>query len=381
MKISKELMTIRELSENYRDNNDGGVYGYDNGTHILCLRPEYQREYVFGDRQRNAVIDTVMKGFPLGLMYWSKVSDNQYECLDGQQRSISICQYVNGDFPIKANGNDRFFHNLSPEEKQTILDYELEVRVCEGTEEEKLAWFRTINIAGVTLTNQELLNATYTGTWLADAKNYFSKRNCVAGAMGDGYIKGNPIRQDYLEKVLGWIADRDNLESGQMYMAIHQHDLDANDLWLYYQSVINWAKMMFPVKRKGITDVQDWGILYNKYHNKQYNSNTLETDIQKLLMDDDATKNAGIIPYVLSDRTKHDEKYLSIRAFTDAQKRKAYEKQGHKCPFCVKNGIDTEYDFSEMQGDHIIPWSQGGRTVDDNLQMLCQKCNNDKSNQ
>jgi len=381
MKISKELITVRELSENYRDNNDGGVYGYDNGTHILCLRPEYQREYVFGDRQRNAVIDTVMKGFPLGLMYWSKVSDNQYECLDGQQRSISICQYVNGDFPIKANGNDRFFHNLSPEEKQTILDYELEVRVCEGTEEEKLAWFRTINIAGVTLTNQELLNATYTGTWLADAKNYFSKRNCVAGAMGDGYIKGNPIRQDYLEKVLGWIADRDNLESGQMYMAIHQHDADANDLWLYYQSVINWAKMMFPVKRKGITDLQDWGILYNKYHNKQYNSNTLETDIQKLLMDDDATKNAGIIPYVLSDRTKHDEKYLSIRAFTDAQKRKAYEKQGHKCPFCVKNGIDTEYDFSEMQGDHIIPWSQGGRTVDDNLQMLCQKCNNDKSNQ
>ena len=381
MKISKELITIRELSENYRDNNDGGVYGYDNGTHILCLRPEYQREYVFGDRQRNAVIDTVMKGFPLGLMYWSKVSDNMYECLDGQQRSISICQYVNGDFPIKANGNDRFFHNLSPEEKQTILDYELEVRVCEGTEEEKLAWFRTINIAGVTLTNQELLNATYTGTWLADAKNYFSKRNCVAGAMGDGYIKGNPIRQDYLEKVLGWIADRDNLESGQMYMAIHQHDADANDLWLYYQSVINWAKMMFPVERKGITDLQDWGILYNKYHNKQYNSNTLETDIQKLLMDDDATKNAGIIPYVLSDRTKHDEKYLSIRAFTDAQKRKAYEKQGHKCPFCVKNGIDTEYDFSEMQGDHIIPWSQGGRTVDDNLQMLCQKCNNDKSNQ
>ena len=381
MKISKELMTIRELSENYRDNNDGGVYGYDNGTHILCLRPEYQREYVFGDKQRNAVIDTVMKGFPLGLMYWSKVSDNQYECLDGQQRSISICQYVNGDFPIKANENDRFFHNLTTEEKQTILDYELEVRVCEGTEEEKLAWFRTINIAGVTLTNQELLNATYTGAWLADAKNYFSKRNCVAGVMGDGYIKGNPIRQDYLEKVLGWIADRDNLESGQMYMAIHQHDADANDLWLYYQSVINWAKMMFPVNRKCITDSQDWGILYNKYHNKPYNSNTLETDIQKLLMDDDVTKNVGIIPYVLSDRTKHDEKYLSIRAFTDAQKRRAYEKQGHKCPFCIKNGIDKEYDFSEMQGDHIIPWSQGGRTVEDNCQMLCQRCNNDKSAQ
>lgn len=199
--------------------------------------------------------------------------------------------------------------------------------------------------------------------------------------MGDGYIKGNPIRQDYLEKVFGWIADRDGLESGQMYMAIHQHDADANDLWLYYQSVINWAKMMFPTKRKGITDAQDWGLLYNEYHNKQYNTNTLENEIQKLLMDDDVTKNAGIIHYVLSDKTKHDEKYLSIRAFTDAQKRRAYEKQNHKCPFCVKNGVDTQYDFEDMQGDHIIPWSQGGRTVDDNLQMLCQKCNNDKSNQ
>lgn len=292
-----------------------------------------------------------------------------------------MAQYVNKDFPIKVNGNDKFFQNLTDTERDQILNYELTVYICEGTEEEKLEWFKIINIAGETLTPQELLNATYTGTWLADAKNYFSKRNCVAGAMGDGYIKGNPIRQDYLEKVLGWIADRDDLESGQMYMAIHQHDADANGLWLYYQSVINWAKMLFPVKRKGITDSQDWGILYNKYHNKQYNSNTLEADIQKLLMDDDVTKNAGVIPYVLSDRTKHDEKYLSIRAFTEAQKRRAYEKQGHKCPCCVKNGIDTEYDFSEMQGDHILPWSEGGRTVDDNLQMLCRKCNNDKSNQ
>lgn len=207
------------------------------------------------------------------------------------------------------------------------------------------------------------------------------KRNCVAGQMADGYIKGNPIRQDYLEKVLSWIADRDDLESGQMYMAIHQHDADANDLWLYFQMVINWAKMLFPKSRKGMTNVQEWGLLYNKYHNKQYNSNTLEADVQRLLMDDDVTKNAGIIPYILSDRTKHDEKFLSICSFSEAQKRRAYERQGHKCPCCVKNGIDKEYAYNEMQGDHIIPWSQGGRTIDSNLQMLCQKCNNDKSNQ
>ena len=161
-------------------------------------------------------------------------------------------------------------------------------------------------------------------------------------------------------------------------MALHQHDVDANELWLYFQEVISWAKRLFPTPRKGITDVQDWGLLYNEYHAKQYNSNKLEADINRLLLDDDVTKNSGIIHYVLSDRTRHDEKYLSIRAFSTAQKRRAYERQGHKCPYCVANGIDTEYPFEEMQGDHIIPWSKGGRTIDDNLQMLCQRCNNTK---
>lgn len=378
MKITEMKITVAELTKNYRDNGDGGVYGYDGR---LTIRPAYQREFVYKDKQRNAVIETVFKGFPLNIMYWSKTGDNTYEVLDGQQRTISISQYVNKEFPIRINGNAKYYHNLTDDELKLIDDYELTIYICEGAEAEKLEWFKVINIAGETLTAQELLNAAYTGSWLADAKNYFSKRNCVAGVMGDGYIKGNPIRQDYLEKVLGWIADRDGLESGQMYMAIHQHDADANDLWIYYQTVINWAKMMFPTKRKGVTDVQEWGLLYNKFHNNTYNSNTLETDIQKLLMDDDVTKNAGIIYYVLSDRTKHDEKHLSIRAFTEAQKRRAYERQNHKCPCCVKNGIDREYDFEDMQGDHIIPWSRGGRTIDDNLQMLCKKCNNDKSDQ
>ena len=197
--------------------------------------------------------------------------------------------------------------------------------------------------------------------------------------MADGYLKGNPIRQELLEKALAWIADRDGLESGQMYMAIHQHDEDANDLWLYFQSVINWAKMLFPTKRKGITDAQAWGLLYNKYHSKQYNSNALEADIKKLVMDDDVTKKAGIIPFILSDRTWRDEKHLSLRAFTESQKLRAYERQGHKCPLCVANGVHTEYAYEDMEGDHIVPWSKGGHTTDDNLQMLCKKCNSAKS--
>lgn len=375
MRITKKTITVRDLCQNYRDDNEGGVYGYDNGEHILVLRPKYQREFIYPDKKRDAVIDTIMNGFPLGIMYWSKVDENTFECLDGQQRSISICQYVNSDYPVKFNGNDRFFHNLNEEEQENILNYELEIRICEGSEEEKLRWFQRINVAGEVLTEQELLNATYTGSWLSDAKNFFSKRNCVAMQMADGYIKGNPIRQDILEKALSWIADRDNLESGQMYMAIHQHDEDANELWLYFQTVINWAKMLFPDTSKKLTAVQDWGILYNKYHDKTYNSNTLKSEVKKLLLDDDVTKDTGIIPYVLSSKTKHDEKLLSIRTFSEGQKIKAYEKQKGICPICGKH-----FEYEEMQGDHIVPWSKGGRTIDENLQMLCSTCNATKGN-
>ncbi len=371
MQITETKVKVSDLCKNYSDNGDGGVFGFDGK---LCCRPPYQREFCYRDKQRDAVIDTVRKGFPLNVMYWNKTGDDTFEILDGQQRTISLGQYLNGDFAIKVNGNDKFYHNLTDTEKQQIMDYELTIYICEGTEEEKLEWFKVINIAGEVLTNQELLNATYAGTWLADAKNFFSKRNCVAMQMGEGYIKGNPIRQELLEKVLTWIADWEGVPSGQNYMAVHQHDADANALWIYYQDVITWAKRTFPVVRKGITDVQNWGLLYNRYRDKIVNSNTLEEEMQRLIMDDDVTKNSGIIPYLLSDRTRFDEKHLSIRAFTDAQKRRAYERQEHRCLMC-----GNVFDYDQMQGDHIISWSQGGRTVDENLQMLCQRCNNDKS--
>jgi len=377
MRITETKIKVSELCQGYTDDGDGGVYGYSGR---LCIRPSFQREFCYTDKKRDMVIETVRKGFPLNIMYWNKTGSDTYEVLDGQQRTISLAQYLNGDFAIKINGNDKFFHNLTDNEKQQIKDYELTIYICEGTEEEKLEWFKVINIAGETLTNQELLNATYAGTWLSDAKNYFSKRNCVAGQMADGFIKGNPIRQDYLEKALAWIADRDGLSSGGKYMAIHQHDMDANELWLYFQEVISWAKRMFPNMQKKLTEGQEWGILYNKYRNKQYNTNEMRTVIDKLIQDEDVTKQAGIIPYVLSDRTFADEKYLSIRTFPDQMKRRVYEKQGHKCAICMANGIDTEYSFSDMHGDHIIPWSKGGKTVENNLQMLCRSCNAAKGN-
>lgn len=372
MKITKTTITIRDLFENYSDKGEEGVVGYNNR---LQIRPSFQREYCYKPDQRDAVIRTVRRGLPLNIMYWSKTGDDTYEVLDGQQRTISICQYLNKDFSL----NHQFFHNLTKEEQDQILDYELEVYICEGTELEKLEWFKIINTPPALLTEQELLNATYTGPWLSDAKKFFSKRNAAAVQMSDKYLKGNPIRQELLSKVLTWIADRDGLNDKQEYMAVHQHDADANDLWVYFQTVMNWAKMLFPEPKKGITDAQQWGILYNRYHNNRYNINELRDEIQRLILDDDVTSKSGIIPYLLSNRSATDERFLSLRAFTLSQKMKAYEKQDGKCPMCVAEGNNQKYSIDEMHADHIIPWSKQGRTVDENCQMLCAKHNLAKS--
>lgn len=371
MKITQKQILIKDLLENYKDDGDDGVYAYKDR---LCCRPKFQRAFVYGEKQRAMVISSVLNDRPLNVMYWSRIDDDNYEIIDGQQRTISICQYATGDFPVKINGNDKFFHNLNETEKEQFLNYPLFVYVCDGTEAEKLEWFETINIVGATLTKQELLNATYTGPFISDAKNYFSKRNCVAMQMAEGYLKGNPIRQEVLEKVLAWIADRDGLKDGQAYMAIHQKDKDANEMWIYFDEVISWAKRLFPNRRKGITDAQEWGLLYNKYHTRAYNTNSLEEEVKKLILDDDVTKRAGIIGYVLSDKTPHDERLLSLRAFTENQKIRAYERQNGICPICGQH-----FEIDEMEADHVLAWSAGGHTTDDNLQMLCKQCNLDKS--
>ena len=228
MQIELKEVAIRDIVSGYRNDAEEGVFGY-NGK--LNIRPKYQREFVYKDKQRDAVIETIKKDFPLNVLYWVKNDDNTYEVLDGQQRTISICEYVNGKFSL----NYRYFHNLEKEEKDQILDYKLMVYFCEGTTREKLDWFKTINIAGEKLTDQELRNAIYTGEWLNDAKKYFSKTNCPAWNIGKDYLNGSPIRQDYLETTIDWISNG-NIED---YMATNQHNLDANELWQYFQNVIN----------------------------------------------------------------------------------------------------------------------------------------------
>jgi len=362
MKIELHQISIREVIDGYKDSGaEEGVIAYQGK---LDIRPKYQREFVYTGKQRDAVIETVKNGFPLNVMYWVKTDVGNFEVMDGQQRTISIGQYVNGDFSL----NDRFFHNLTNEEQNQILDYELMIYFCEGTDKERLDWFRIINIAGEKLTDQELRNAVYTGPWLSDAKLKFSKSSCAAYLLandGGQLVGGSPIRQEYLETALSWINDG-KIED---YMAKHQHDSSADELWNYFQNVIAWVRKTFINYRREMSSVW-WGELYNKFKDANLGSDKLETEIKELMQDEDVTKKSGIYPYVITRQEKH----LSIRAFTDNQKREAYERQNGICPVCNKH-----FEIGEMEADHITPWCEGGKTITGNCKMLCKEDNRRKS--
>ena len=368
MKITLHTIKVRDLVAGFEDNNENGITGYGGK---LDIRPPYQREFVYSDLQQQAVMDTVTKGFPLNTMYWvcrDDLSAEQvgirFEVLDGQQRTLSICHYVNGNF----SHNLRFFTNLQPDEKEQILNYELQIYFCEGDESEKLSWFRTINIAGEKLTDQEIRNAVFAGSWTAAAKKIFSKSNCVAKLLSEKYVNANPIRQELLEKALSWFVGKDD-KLICAYMGIHQHDKNANELWLYFQNVIAWVKALFPVYRKEMKGIE-WGTIFNQYGKNSYEPEQLEKEICMLIDNDEVTNYKGIYYYLFDKKKSH----LNLREFDEKMKRKAFEKQKGICPIC-KN----KFSFEEMEGDHIIPWSRGGKTTMENLQMLCRYCNNTKS--
>ncbi len=361
MKIELHKISVREVIAGYKDSAEEGVVAYGGK---LDIRPKYQREFVYNGKQRDAVIETIKNSFPLNVMYWVKTDEGNYEVLDGQQRTISIGQYVNGDFSL----NNFNFHNLTDDEQSQILDYELMIYFCEGTDREKLNWFKIINIAGEKLTDQELRNAVYTGPWLSDAKLKFSKSNCAAYLLahdGGQLVSGSPIRQEYLETALAWIND-DKIED---YMAKHQHDANAQELWQYFQDVIAWVRTTFTNYRREMNSVE-WGTLYNKYKDNKFNSKKLEEEIQKLISDDEVQNIKGIYTYILT----RDERYLNLRQFDDKTKRKAFEKQKGVCVWCKE-----KFKIEEMEADHIKPWHEGGKTDAKNCQMLCKQDNRTKS--
>jgi len=373
MKIKLQNIKVRDVVNGYKDGGENGVIGYGGK---LNIRPAFQREFIYGEKERDAVIKTLRQGFPLNTMYWSIDPDGNYELMDGQQRTISICQYVTEIIPIRFDdGHELAFTSLTTDQKDQILDYPLSIYICEGTDSEKLEWFRTINIAGKPLFEQELLNAMHTGPWLTDAKRWFSKSSAPAVQDGrDKLVAGSTIRQDILETALKWISS-DKIED---YMNRHKDDRDAQELWQYWQAVFDWVKRTFPNQdsaRVKLMKGLEWGVFYNNYKDKKLNSQDLEKKIVALIDDDEVGNKRGIYEYLLTG----DERTLSLRQFDDKTKIKKYEKQKGIC--VAKNAIcgNAHFEYDEMEADHIIPWSDGGKTTYENCHMLCRQDNRIKS--
>ena len=370
MTIKQIEVTVGEITRGYVNNDEQGVRGYDGR---LDIRPPYQREFIYNEREQQAVIDTVLKGYPLNVMYWVRRGEDAecpFEVMDGQQRTLSLCEYVAGKFSYDFKA----FFNQPADVQKKILNYRLTVYVCEGEPSEKLAWFQTINIAGKPLNAQEIRNAVYAGPFVTDAKRHFSKNNCGAYRLGRDLVNGTAIRQDYLEKALQWIAEHETRQGQPQtivgYMATHQHDPNANNLWTYFQNVLNWAITNFDLKRfRKIMKGLDWALWYDRYSATTLDTKALWQRIGELMRDSEVQRSGGIIPYVLTG----DERHLDLRAFPDDIKLAVWERQNHLCAVCGK-----EFDIEFMEGDHITPWREGGRTVVDNCQMLCRDCNRRK---
>lgn len=381
MKIELQKIKIKDLYNGYVNNSVNGVFAYGG---LLNIRPKYQREFTYEKERQIAVIETIVAGFPLNVMYWVKNKDESFELLDGQQRTLSICKFLNGEFSILLDKIPHYFSNIktnNPSLEAQILEYELMCYFCEDADDvEKLKWFKTINIAGKVLNDQELLNASFTGKWLNDAKSKFSKPdNCPAEKEANKYIKGIPIEQDYLATALKWIAHRDKIDVEQ-YMAQNQGKDNCNDLWSYFKSVITWVETIFDPKvyRKEMKGME-WGELYNLHYKDDYDAKTLEEKFLEINNDPNINSSVqNIYRYLVTK----DENLLNRRVFDDKIKRKVFEKQKKDkntdkaiCPDC--NGL---FDYSEMEGDHIKPWSKGGLSTIENCQMLCKSCNGKKSN-
>lgn len=288
LKIEEMKITVGEITKGYINNDEQGVRGY-NG--LLDIRPPYQREFIYNEQEQCAVINTVLHNYPLNIMYWVKRSNDAecpYEVMDGQQRTLSLCDYVAGKFSFDFKN----FFNQPADIRKKILDYKLTIYVCEGEESEKLEWFKTINIAGKPLNEQEIWNAVYAGPFVSDAKKHFSKTNCVAYRLGKDLVNGSPIRQDFFRKALEWMADHEtrngNPQSAVGYMSLHQHDINAMPLWTYFQSVLRWAMDTFNMKKfKKIMKGLDWAKFYDEYHEKVLDIKAMEKQIIDLIGDDE----------------------------------------------------------------------------------------------
>lgn len=388
------MKTILKTNITIKDICDGFVYNQLEGKGLfglsgkLTIQPEYQRNYIYasdGGKREMAVIESILKDYPIGLIYFNKVSENNLEVLDGQQRITSIGRFVTEKFAIKdENGMEQYFGGMAKDKKSKILETKLLIYECEGTESEIKEWFKTINIAGVPLNNQELLNAVYSGEFVTLGKEEFSNSQNSNIQKWSAYISGSANRQEFLECALNWVS-KGNIGD---YMSRHRFDKNINELKKYFNSVIDWVSSVF-------TDVEsemrglDWGRLYEEYHKKSYNPAKVSADVQKLYADPYVKNRKGIFEYILGGSV--DTKLLEVRVFDDATKKSVYKEQTIKaekkkesnCPLCAL-GHDANkekiWSLSDMDADHVTAWSKGGTTSIKNCQMLCKSHNRAKGN-
>ncbi len=385
MKTELKTYTIQEICKGfvYNELEGKGLFGLSGK---LTIQPEYQRNYIYADGKKDvAVIQSILSSYPLGLIYFNKISDDNLEVLDGQQRITSIGRFLTGKFAIvDENGLQQYFSGLPTDQQEKILQTELLIYECEGKETEIKEWFKTINIAGVPLNEQELLNAIYSGEFVTLAKSEFSNSQNANVQKWSAYIRGNANRQDFLERALEWVSKRHISD----YLAQHRHDTNINELKNYFNSVIDWVSTVFTGIESEMCGLE-WGRLYEMYHKKSYNPSKVAKQVQELYGDSYVKNRKGIFEYILGDC--EDTKLLNIRVFDDATKKSVYAKQKKQaeqkgvsnCPLCAvgNNANKTKiWLLKDMDADHVRAWSRGGATDRENCEMLCKTHNRAKGN-
>lgn len=379
-------ITIAKICEGfvYNQLEGKGLFGLGGK---LTIQPEYQRNYIYADgggKKEAAVIESVLKGYPLGLIYFNKVGDEKYEVLDGQQRITSIGRFLTNKFAVMDAGNPKYFDSLPADQQKKIRDSKLLIYECDGTESEIKQWFETINIAGVPLNQQELFNAIFSGSFVTLAKAEFSNSQNANIQKWSAYIKGSVNRQDFLERALDWVS-KGNVAA---YMSQHRNDDNINGLKTYFNSVIDWASGVFKDTKSEMRGL-DWGRLYEQYHSKSYDPANVAAEVARLYGDPYVKNRRGVFEYVLGGQK--DPTLLEVRVFEEATKRSVYAEQTARaqaksesnCPLCAV-GHDANkgriYDFKEMEADHVSAWSKGGNSSAANCQMLCITHNRAKGN-
>jgi len=381
----KTDITVKDICEGfvYNELEGKGLFGLSGK---LTIQPEYQRNYIYADGKKDvAVIDSLLKGYPLGLIYFVKVRDDEFEILDGQQRITSFGRYVTNKFAVKdENGMEQYFDGIAADKKAKILDAKLTIYECEGEESEIKNWFRTINIAGVPLNDQELNNSIFSGPFVTLAKEEFSNSQNANIQKWSAYIKGSANRQSFLEKALYWVSKSNIVD----YMSSHRYDDNINELKTYFTSVIDWVSAVFIDVEKEMCGLE-WGRLYESYHKKAYDPKKVSLEVQKLYGDPYIKNHKGVFEYILGGSI--DTKLLDVRVFDEATKKSVYSKQTKEaekkdisnCPLC-SIGHDSNkskiWKLNEMDADHVTAWSKGGATDIKNCQMLCKTHNRAKGN-